>query len=403
MHRLRVRRALRSPDSAAISSFWPLPDTPAMPTISPARTARLMFASGVPNGSSAGSDRSCTTSASAPALPSRCCGCGRSPPIIMRASDDDDSWRGSQVPVTLPPRSTVALWHSARISSSLWLMYRMLQPSAASRRSVSNSFSTACGVSTDVGSSMISRRGSCSRQRTISTRCRSPTDIVCTCRSGSSGRPYFADTSRIRAGRSLPARSPSSASAMLSATVSVSNSEKCWNTMPMPRRRARAGLAMVTAIAFPRDDAGVRLHHAVDDLHQRGLAGAVLAEHRVDLAGQHRQVDVLVGDDRRVDLGDAGQLEAWRHEVRRDAAWPCEGAEPGASAAARTAPRARSRSASNSAATATAMAPGSLLRIPTVDVPIGHVMRASYAGVDPACRRRFSNWLRFDCEPIRPR
>jgi hypothetical protein len=98
----------------------------------------------------------------------------------MRASDDDDSRRGSQSPVTLPPRNTVALWHSARISSSLWLMYRMLQPSAASLRRVSNSFSTACGVSTDVGSSMMSRRGSCSRQRTISTRWRSPTDIVCT-------------------------------------------------------------------------------------------------------------------------------------------------------------------------------------------------------------------------------
>ncbi len=35
---------------------------------------------------------------------------------------------------------------------------------------------------------------------------------------------------------------------MLSATVSVSNSEKCWNTMPMPSRRARAGLAIVTSL-----------------------------------------------------------------------------------------------------------------------------------------------------------
>ena len=65
----------------------------------------------------------------------------------------------------------------------------MLQPSAASRRRVSNSFSTACGVSTEVGSSMISSFGLCSRQRTISTRWRSPTDMLCTSRFGSIGSP----------------------------------------------------------------------------------------------------------------------------------------------------------------------------------------------------------------------
>ncbi len=126
----------------------------------------------------------------------------------------------------------------------------MLRPSAASRRSVSNSFSTACGVSTDVGSSMMTSCGSCSRQRTISTRWRSPTDIEWTWRSGSSGSPYFADTSRMRAASPAPALSRSSASAMFSPTVSVSNSEKCWNTIPMPSLRARAGLAIATRRPF---------------------------------------------------------------------------------------------------------------------------------------------------------
>ncbi len=93
------------------------------------------------------------------------------------------------MPVTLPPRSTVQLWHSARISSSLWLMYRMEQPSAASWRSVTNSFCTACGVSTEVGSSRISSFGLVSSARTISTRWRSPTDSECTGRSGSTSRP----------------------------------------------------------------------------------------------------------------------------------------------------------------------------------------------------------------------
>ncbi len=38
----------------------------------------------------------------------------------------------------------------------------------------------------------------------------------------------------------VPAATPI-ARAMFSATVSVSNSEKCWNTMPMPSPRACAG------------------------------------------------------------------------------------------------------------------------------------------------------------------
>ena len=39
---------------------------------------------------------------------------------------------------------------------------------------------------------------------------------------------------------------------MFSATVSVSNSEKCWNTMPMPSSRAFAGLATVTGRSFQK-------------------------------------------------------------------------------------------------------------------------------------------------------
>ena len=81
-------------------------------------------------------------------------------------------------------------------------------------------------------------------------------------------------------------------SAMFSATVSDSNSEKCWNTMPMPSRRACAGLCIVTALAAPDDLAGVGPHDAVDDLDQRALAGAVFAEQRVDLVASDGQIDV---------------------------------------------------------------------------------------------------------------
>ena len=49
--------------------------------------------------------------------------------------------------------------------------------------------------------------------------------------------------------------------------------------------------------------------HAVEDLHQRRLAGAVLAADGVDLAFLDGEVDAVVGDDAREALGDADQLD----------------------------------------------------------------------------------------------
>ena len=50
----------------------------------------------------------------------------------------------------------------------------------------------------------------------------------------------------------------------------------------------------------------------VEDVHQRRLAGAVLAEERVHLAGAELEVDRVVGDDAREPLRDALQLEKRR-------------------------------------------------------------------------------------------
>ena len=79
--------------------------------------------------------------------------------------------------------------------------------------------------------------------------------------------------------------------------------------MPMPSARAARGLGDVDRLAVPADLAGVGLHHAVDDLHQRRLAGAVLAEHRMDLARARREADVVVGEHAGEALGDAAQLQ----------------------------------------------------------------------------------------------
>ncbi len=122
----------------------------------------------------------------------------------------------------------------------------MLQPSLESLRSTTKSFSTAWGVSTEVGSSRISSCGWVSSARMISTRCISPTLSVCTGRWGSMSRPYSAAVAVMRAVTSASASRLSSPSHTFSATVSVSNRLKCWNTMAMPSARASCGLRMWT-------------------------------------------------------------------------------------------------------------------------------------------------------------
>ena len=65
------------------------------------------------------------------------------------------------------------------------------------------------------------------------------------------------------------------------------------------------------ALALEQDLARVGLVQAVEDVHQRRLAGAVLAEQRVHFAARQLEVDVVVGDDARELLHDPAQLENW--------------------------------------------------------------------------------------------
>ncbi|MCY1377807.1 hypothetical protein D9M69_653980 [compost metagenome] len=58
--------------------------------------------------------------------------------------------------------------------------------------------------------------------------------------------------------------------------------------------------------------AGIGPDGAEDDLHQRGFAGAVLAQDGVDLAGCDGEADVVVGNDARIALADMGQRQPGR-------------------------------------------------------------------------------------------
>ena len=70
------------------------------------------------------------------------------------------------------------------------------------------------------------------------------------------------------------------------------------------------GARDVDGEAVEADLARVRLLDAVDHLDQRRLAGAVLAEKRVDLARANREAHPVVGEDAREGLGDLPELQA---------------------------------------------------------------------------------------------
>jgi hypothetical protein len=68
------------------------------------------------------------------------------------------------------------------------------------------------------------------------------------------------------------------------------------------------GRADVGALALDEDFAFVGVVDAVEDVHQGGLAGTVLAQQGVDFPGAHGQVHVVVGQDAGEALDDAAHL-----------------------------------------------------------------------------------------------
>ena len=65
-------------------------------------------------------------------------------------------------------------------------------------------------------------------------------------------------------------------------------------------------------LAAEQDLALVGRDQAVQDVHQRRLAGAVLAKERVDLASTHVEVDVVVRDHAGEAFGHAAHLQRRR-------------------------------------------------------------------------------------------
>ena len=74
------------------------------------------------------------------------------------------------------------------------------------------------------------------------------------------------------------------------------------------RKRLARGID-VAALAVDGDFALVRHVQAGQDIHQRGLAGAVFTQQGVDLAGLQVEVNVIVGEHRAETFHDAGHFD----------------------------------------------------------------------------------------------
>ena len=111
----------------------------------------------------------------------------------------------------------------------------------------------------------------------------------------------------------------SNPSTTFSATVKTGTSMKCWCTMPMPRRTASPELANCDGLAVDEDLALVGVQQAEEDVHQRRLAGAVLTEEAVDLAGLDDEVDLVVGGEGTESLRDPAEFDAHQSPYRSSA------------------------------------------------------------------------------------
>ncbi len=169
-----------------MSSLWPFPSTPAMPTISPRWTVKETSSTTVRPSLSTTLSPSATSATSSVTVESRVSGVGSSLPTMSSAS-----WRAvteatSSISATvLPARITVMASATPSTSSSLCEMKTTVAPWPVSSRRDANSSSTSCGTRTAVGSSRMMMRAPRYSTFRISTRCRSPTPNSAVSSSGS--------------------------------------------------------------------------------------------------------------------------------------------------------------------------------------------------------------------------
>ena len=177
-----------SPESGPSSSCWPLPETPATPTISPARTARPMPLRLTPKGRAAARRAAHAQHLGAwrAVAGAQAGGFG---PVIRRARLALVSCVGSTSPTTARRAAPCSGGTGCRISFSF---VRDVEDGAALAGELAQRDEELLdGLRRQHRGGLVEDQelGWVSSARTISTRWRSPTLSVCTGRIGSTGRP----------------------------------------------------------------------------------------------------------------------------------------------------------------------------------------------------------------------
>ena len=96
---------------------------------------------------------------------------------------------------------------------------------------------------------------------------------------------------------------------MLRTMVCCTASARSWNTVSMPASRERARVPAGDRLAADEDLAAGRLDHAGEDLDQRRLAGAVVADQADDLAAVDMKIDAAERIDAAVGFRDVAKLD----------------------------------------------------------------------------------------------
>ena len=234
-------------------------------------------------------------------------------PTIASASSGGEVCAVSNVATISPRRITETRSVRLMISRSLWVMKRIVLFWLFSTLSISNSWSASAGVSTAVGSSSTRISAPRTSALRISTRCCRPTESSPTIASGSTSSPYSAPSSASRLRmrrRALGEQRPAFGAEhdVLEHAERLHQHEMLVDHADAAADRL-ARRADAHRLAVDADFAGVGLVEAVEDRHQRRLAGAVFADDAVDDAALDLEIDVGVGVDRTEALVDADQLD----------------------------------------------------------------------------------------------
>ena len=249
-----------------------------------------------------------------------------SAPVIRRTSSRSDVDPRSTVATVSPDLMTVMRSPSCSISSIRCEMKTTPVPSDASRATIANSRSRVSTSSADVASSRISTFGSRTSARTIEIACRSESDSSSTARSSAGGVPSSSASSAwcafpLRGLRPALPPQPVGAGPHVVEHRARPDDEHLLEDRDHARGDGVGRRGGCARSAREPDDAGVRPVDARQDLDERALAGAVLADDRVHLAGpevERRRPQRLGRTERLGDVGDVDERRPF-DVVRRPA------------------------------------------------------------------------------------